>query len=193
MRSALLVTGFVFLGLGLGGVLLWQYFLHRHHLAFVPPTMAVDRVLYVTEEAWGFGPGGNETGIIVYPMPASVRKSLEQSGIAWLEALPSLGKPHDWQGRYETWNRTPIEGPKFKWRDAAACPADSRFRAIFPAGCPSIAGYMGNYGFGIPFDPEVERMVNAALREPGSFYAFGRIGILILIPARDRIVYVYNG
>ena len=28
---------------------------------------------------------------------------------------------------------------------------------------------------------------------PGSFYAFGRLGMLLLIPAENRVIYAYNG
>lgn len=151
-------------------------------------------VRYVSEEAWGFGPGGNETGIIVYDMPDKVRGELEDKGLTWLEALPPPGWP-EWQGRYEEWHTTPIPTSTFPWSDPAACPPETsdRYLVTYPNGCPSISGYMGTYGFPISFDPEVEKMVNEALVSPGAFYAFGRIGILILIPARERIVYVYNG
>ena len=195
MQRVFIVTCAVFLGLLIGCTALWETALKRHHLSFIPPSMPVESILYVAEEAWGFGPGGNETGIIVYAMPPSVRLSLEQSGTTWLQALPPPANSYEWHGRYENWYTTPTPMARFHWVDRATCPPDSedRYRTLYPAGCPSVAGYMDNYGFGIPFDPEVEKIVNAALREPGSFYAFGRIGMLILIPARDLIVYVYNG
>lgn len=51
------------------------------HLAFVPPALAVDHVLYSDEETGGFGPGGNETGIIVYAMSKAARERIEADGI----------------------------------------------------------------------------------------------------------------
>jgi hypothetical protein len=42
--------------------------------------MGVWNLLYVSEESWGFGPGGNETGIIVYEMPKAVTAALEKRG-----------------------------------------------------------------------------------------------------------------
>ena len=56
-----------------------------------------------------------------------------------------------------------------------------------------VAAYMARYGFCIPFDREVEALADEALARPGSFYAFGRIGMLLLIPAKRRIVYAYSG
>ena len=49
-----------------------QLVVRSHRLSFVPEAMGVWRVLYAAEESWGFGPGGNETGIIVYAMPREV-------------------------------------------------------------------------------------------------------------------------
>jgi hypothetical protein len=49
---------------------------------------------------------------------------------------------------------------------------------------------MDGYGL-LPFDREIEVMVNEALFAPGAYYALGRWGILVLIPARERIVYVF--
>jgi hypothetical protein len=61
----------------------------------------------------------------------------------------------------------------------------------YPNGCPSISGLMDGYGL-LPFDREIEVMVNEALFAPGAYYALGRWGILVLIPARERIVYVFD-
>jgi hypothetical protein len=174
--------------------LAWKAFVYHHHLRFVPEAMNVWWVRYVSEESWGFGPGGNETGIIVYDMPDRVRDALKDNELAWLESL-SPPEWAGWQGRYEEWRTTPIPTTKFARADPAACPpkTSDRYLGFYPNGCPSISGYMGAYGFAIPFDREVEEMVNEALFSPGAYYAFGRIGILILIPSRERIVYVYNG
>ncbi|MDB5588576.1 MAG: hypothetical protein JWP26_3546 [Devosia sp.] len=50
--------------------------------------MNVSNVVYVSEQSWGFGPGGNETGILVFEMPASVAAELKDRGIDYLEELP---------------------------------------------------------------------------------------------------------
>jgi hypothetical protein len=184
---------FFAIGLFAAAFLAWNVFVYRHHLRFVPEAMNVWWVRYVSEESWGFGPGGNETGIIVYDMPDEVRDALHEKGTAWLGALPP-NSWQGWQGRYSDWHTTPVPPTQF-WADPAACPpkTSDRYLFIYPNGCPSIAGYMGEYGFPILFDRDVETMVNEALFSPGAYYAFGRIGMLILIPARERIVYVYNG
>jgi len=62
-----------------------------------------------------------------------------------------------------------------------------------PWNAPGIGDYMFIYGFVVPLDAEVERMVNEAIFDTGSYYAYGRIGMVILIPQALRIVYAYNG
>jgi hypothetical protein len=190
-RKWLFLTG----GVLVAGILAWNGFIYRHHLRFVPEAMNVWWVRYVAEEAWGFGPGGNETGIIVFDMPEQVTRALETTdALIWLQSLPR-NTGQGWQGRYETWRVTPISATEFGWADPDACPpeASDRHLFIYRNGCPSISGYMGTYGFPIEFDADVEKMVNEALFSPGAYYAIGRIGMLILIPARQRIVHVYNG
>lgn len=190
MRRKILYT---ILGVMLCSFLAWKAVLYRHHLHFVPEEMGVWWVRYVAEKSWGFGPGGNETGIIVYDMPDKVREELTQNGISWLETLPP-NSWKDWQGRYRDWKSTPIPDT-ILWANPKKCPPKNsdRYLLSYPNGCPSITGYMGNYGFYISFDREVEQLVNQAMFSPGAYYAFGRIGLLIIIPAQNRIVYVYNG
>lgn len=52
---------------------------------------------------------------------------------------------------------------------------------------------MGAYGFGIEIDKSIEELIDKAINQTGNYYAYGRIGVIILIPAEEKIVYVYNG
>lgn len=173
--------------------LAWKGFLYRHHLRFVPEEMGVWRVIYVAEEAWGFGPGGNEIGIIVYDMPETTYDALQTGGIEWLQNLSS----NSWsgsQGRYDEWHSTPVPETEV-WANPEACDSGmSDFYSItqHPI-CPSIASYMAKYGYWIPFDAEIESLANEAVFSPGAYYSYGRIGILIVIPGKRRLIYVYNG
>ena len=166
----------------------WRWLaLRAHHFSFVPPAMEVSRILYLAEEAWGFGPGGNETGIIVYRMPRATRQRIEADGVDWLNSLAGGGPK--WRGSYRNWHETPfdpeVRGAFDIWalkRRAESCDHGG-----------GIAGYMFRYGFCIPFDRDVEGLANRALVASGSYYAFGRIGMLLLIPSENRIIYAYNG
>lgn len=163
---------------------------YRHNLRYVPEAMAVSRIEYDFHRVWSYWPKGKESGILVYAMPKQVRRALETDGVAWLDALPH----NSWRtahGVYSTWHATPVL-PIYPWSDPAACPLSGtdRYRLAYPNGCPSIVGVMVAYG-DLDFDPQYETMANKALSSPGSFYAIGRWGVLVLIPARDRIIYVY--
>ena len=63
---------------------LWE---RSHHLSFVPDGLSVSTILYVEEESWGFGPGGNETGLIVYELPDSTAKEIQKAGIDYFTKI----------------------------------------------------------------------------------------------------------
>lgn len=174
-------------------ILVWKGFVYRHHLKHVPEEMGVWRVVYVAEDAWGFGPGAAETGIIVYDMPEATYDALQTGGIEWLQNL----SPNSWSGRqgwYDEWHSTPVPETEF-WTDPEACGSGlSDFYSItqHPV-CPSIAHYMAKYGFGIPIDADVERLTNEAVFSSGAYYSYGRIGIFIVVPEKRRLIFVYSG
>lgn len=168
--------------------LAWKGLTYHHHLRFVPEEMNVRSIVYVAEESWGFGPGGNETGIIVFEMPTQVRRQLfGRDGLLWLNALPSPSW-RGWYARFGGWHTTPPpENPL--WYKPEVCPPGSMDKAQ----CRGIAAFMGRWGFPVPIDHEIEAMVNEALFTPGAYYAFGRTGVLILIPKQARVVFAYSG
>ncbi|MEO1238818.1 MAG: hypothetical protein AAFW64_03970, partial [Pseudomonadota bacterium] len=148
-------------------VLGWQALAYRHHLRHLPAEIGVWQRLYVSERAWGFGPGGNETGILVYAMPGDVRAKIEAGGEAYLE---SFG-PNPWgtlQGRFGDWHATPIRVEPGEWTDPDACPGGVSDLGMltYPRGCPSILGYLGRYGYFVPVRDAVEDLANAALFSP---------------------------
>jgi hypothetical protein len=152
-----------------------------HHLSFVPEGLSVSTILYTKEQSWGFGPGGNETGLIVYELPDSIAKEIQKVGLGYFTNLPQKkGDSSDSRGRYETWQSTPI---LLKGSGSGAVTTNSY----------EIANFLNRYGFGISIDSQIEQEVNRAISTPGSFYANGRIGILIVIPDIRRVVYAYNG
>ena len=58
------------------GVMAWKTFERQHWLSFPPPDLHVTKVLYVQTGDWGFGPGGNETGVVLYELPDHVAAQL---------------------------------------------------------------------------------------------------------------------
>jgi hypothetical protein len=183
-RLQWLVAIAVLIGVAWGG---YQFLVRNHRLSFVPEAMDVSHILHASEESWGFGPGGNETGITVYEMPKAVAAQLETAGLKYLENLPQQSHGH-WRGRYEKWLPTPlVYDDRWPGDQVARNQIDGDWTS------PGIGDYMFRYGFVIPLDRDVERMVNDAIFRPGSYYAHGRIGMIILIPAARRIVYAYRG
>ena len=171
---------------GLAGAGIQKVSLRRHHLSFVPPALEATEILYVAEEAWGIGPGANETGIIVYAMPEAAAGKIEVGGQAFLEGLEGS---RGWRGRYRDWHATPFDPTVRGAFDIWAQKAHDQ--SCNHGG--GIAAYMFRYTVCIPFDPKWEALANDALASPGSYYAFGRIGMLMLIPSENRIIYAYNG
>src|SRR5215212_4661710 len=85
---------------------LWE---RSHHLSFVPDGLSVSRILYVKEESWGFGPGANESGLIVYELPDNVAKEIQKAGIDYFAKMPQNAEHgRGRRGRYNKWQSTPI-------------------------------------------------------------------------------------
>lgn len=163
----------------------FKSYVYSYHLSFIPEGMRVWKVLYSKEEVWGFGPGGNETGVIVYELPSDVADEVEKNTLDYFSTLPSLQNSRNWRGIYRTWNLTPIEEDwvkDIKKQESTVTPYTT-----------GIANYLDKYGFGIRIDAEVEKSINYAILASGNYYAYGRIGMIIVAPSIRRVFYVYNG
>lgn len=150
-------------------------------LSFVPDALGVTRMSYVSEKTAGFGPGGNESGIRVYPLPESAVVNL-RSGLSLLENMPQHYQDpgRDWRGSYGDWRETPVVAEKYRWERRGSEP----LKAV---------DYMCYYGICADADPALLEEVDAIINSPGSYYAYGRIGMLIVSPAKRLVVYLYNG
>jgi hypothetical protein len=180
-RRISVVVACVVVALGAVVVICYNLWEKKRELSFVPDGLGISTIVYSQEESWGGGPGGNQTGIIVYELPDGVSKKIQNEGIEFLNTMPqNSGSTYDWHGRYEKWESTPIllDGSDGNTNSTKSY---------------EIAKYLNRYGFGIPVDQQVEREINDAISKPGSFVAYGRIGLLIVIPVARRAVYAYNG
>lgn len=156
-------------------VVSFKLYERQFRLGHVPDVLNVSTVLYVNEQSWGLPffplPGDNETGLIVYDLPDGTAKEIQKVGIEYFAKRP---------GRYETWQSTPI---LLEGSDSGTNRTNSY----------EIANYLNRYGFGISIDSQIEQEINKAISKPGSFAAYGRTGILIVIPDIRRVVYAYRG
>lgn len=182
IRKAIFWIGAV-AGLAFGVSIFLKSCESAHQLSFPPNGLGVSKVLYATEESWGFGPGGNETGVIVYELPESAAGEIEKNGIAYLEKLSqhrTSSANNDWHGVYRHWMPTPIllEGSDNNTNKTLSYDIDE---------------YLNRYGFGININPQVRREINDAISNSGSFAAYGRIGLVIIIPKSRKVIYAYNG
>jgi hypothetical protein len=153
----------------------------RFYLDHVPDALGVRTITYELQESWGFGPGGNEAGILVYPLSDEVARQVEQGGVQFLQSLPPNADQADrrWQGAYETWLETPAANPQWK--------PDAK------TGRLNVMDYICIYGFCIDVEPGVVNEANEIVNSPGSYYAQARIGIIVVSPKKKKVLYFYNG
>lgn len=155
----------------------WKSFEREHWLSLVPPQFEVDSIVYAESEAWGFGPGGNETGVVVYELPTEVSSAVRHGGLRHVEALANQ----------LTWKETPLKGHKEWFEGEGALPQTG------PVRIPRLYNYLNRYGFGISIEAKYMAEIDKAVSEAGSFYAYSRTGVLIVMPSRTRIAFVYAG
>jgi hypothetical protein len=158
--------------------------MYNHHISFIPKGMNVDSMVYYKEESWGWGPGGNEAGAISYSLPDSEAEKIEKLGIDYFKNLqqPVMKSNDDWHGRYDNWHDTPID-EKWVYNKVSLERLDSQ-------NVSGIRVYLYNMGFMI--DKNIEDDINKAITETGNYYAYGRIGIIIVAPKMRRVFYVYS-
>lgn len=169
---------------------------YRFQLKAIPDGLGVWRLVYIAEEGGGFGPGANEGGIRVYALPEDAVEKIKKGGIEYLESLPMPHKNNrqlnkrnkTWYGEYTKWNKTPIIVSKY-WTDYMSLPEG----ADFSKEKPSVYNFTNAYGFGPRIDSKIAELADTAITTSGNFYAYGRIGIIIIIPDKKRLIYVYNG
>jgi hypothetical protein len=58
------------------------------YLRMVPAGLAVTEVIYAREDSWGFGPGGNETGVVVFGLSLDVASNIQQQSTTRWKATP---------------------------------------------------------------------------------------------------------
>ena len=201
----LVVAGFLLVGLCLGLVLaykrlprIWFVLLvtlliggplaafklydRRFALEVVPDALKVDSIAYRKEESWGFGPGGNEAGIRVYPLSEELAGTIEQRGLDFfLNLAPNEDQSsRDWRGLYEDWAETPVK-------------SDQRWKADAQTGHLDVYDFICAYGFCIDIKAAVVDEANSIVNRRGSYYAYGRIGLIVVSPEKRLVIYLYNG
>jgi hypothetical protein len=156
----------------------------QDRLGLIPQRFAVRDILYAKEWSSGFGLSGGDNygGVIVYALPQSTTREIQQQGLTYFR---DLGQPvivKDW-GAVAEWQTTPI-APSREWA------WEDRADANYPP--PTLSGFLGRYGYPIDIDSEVAQDIGDSIAAPGSFLAYDRYGVLIVMPAKNKIAYAYR-
>lgn len=186
MREVRAALGILIL-VGILGALAFKVTEYRTRLTYLPEGFDAWRIVYAEERIHGFGPGGSDTGLVVFAMPEAMQEALARQGIGWLQALAGAGD-RGRHGGFATWHSTPA-GPAPSWSDPARCG-----RSATPAGsCPGIAVFLKRYGIRLPIRASVEQLTNRALFSSGAYWSEGHGALVVVIPEARRIVIAYSG
>ncbi|WP_460507501.1 hypothetical protein [Hydrogenophaga soli] len=178
-RSNFLILVFALVAIPYAAFKNWE---SNRMLSVVPDALNVSSISYTLEESWGFGPGGNEAGIRTYPLPGSIANDISKRGIDFFINMPPNQNQNsrEWRGIYGDWTSTPIRpNDQWKWNEKNAR--------------MEIYDYICAYGFCIDIKPEVTEEANAIINSTGSYYAHGRVGIIVVCPSKKLVLYFYNG
>lgn len=154
-------------------------------LSFVPGALDVRSVAYSTDngkDSWGL-PGDETSGVRVYPLSEYMANEVTRQGIDFFKHLPpnQNQQSRKWRGIYTNWLETPVSQGR-NWK-----PPEGRLKL-------NILDYLcGGEGLCIDIDRMLIDEVNEIINSPGSYYAYGRIGFIVVSPRTQRVFYLYNG
>ncbi len=163
---------------------------YRWRQNLLPLGVQAPVITYAREVVWGWGPGGNETGLIVYRMDRASAERVQAGGIAWLEneatrSVAPLRRPamdRRMRRTYSDWRMTPL-AELWAGHGEHNCGQE-----------PGLGVYLDYADFRCRVDPEEIARANRLLLTPGSFVARARGGrVVIVAPAERLVIVAYNG
>ncbi len=176
----------LFMALFVAGYVALKVYEHRFEQYLFPARIEVTSTIYRVEENWGFGPGGNETGVIVYGLDEATSKRLQQTGRSLVDDRSIRAAVGGANRDYYEWKQTPIDGSERQWssNDPSHGSTDSSL----------ILRYLNRYGFGVAVAPSMASEIDDTLSNTGAYYAYGRGGSLIVIaPKKRQLIFAYAG
>ncbi len=150
-------------------VLAWKRYAVQHALRHVPAPLLVKSIAFEATVASGFGPGGAEEGLLLYPLPDAAARAVADGGVPWLDAMEPFAQHRNNLG-FSDWQPTPADGRGLPV-ESMLCAGDD---------CADVPG-------------SLQARVNAILARPGSYFARGRPGGTIVVSPRDRLVIIRYG
>lgn len=156
----------------------WQVVAYSWYQGLLPHGLSAPIITYRINRADGFGPGGNEAGLIVYRMSEATARLVERQGLTYLE---STGRRED-HGQYFQWRETPLV-PLWSGHGEHTCDRTPGIGAFVDYG--DLRCHLSK--------PEVEA-INRILSTHGSYVAQGTgSSVIIVAPRQRKIVIAYNG
>lgn len=143
-----------------------------------PRGAGLGSIAYMRTQGWGFGPGGNETGIVVFHLSARSVQALRRDPHGFLLTLSPQNSPpssgYDCS-LYEQWRETPLnseatQNEPMTWQQ-----------------------FSDRYGFGITISDVYRRMLDRSFAAPGSYYSVGRCGTFVFMPNERTAAYMFAG
>lgn len=154
---------------------------YQWRMDFVPDDLRPTGIDYAKQKSWGFGPGGYDYAVVVYPMPEETARQIAEEGVAFFARGENVVLR---KGRFATsfvdWKETPLTVERHTYD-----------------GKPPTQVYLGidriDYDERTPFPAWVTELFDRTVREPGSYYAKGRLGYAIVSPKERKIIYFHAG
>ncbi|MEL6827029.1 MAG: hypothetical protein AAFN91_12335 [Pseudomonadota bacterium] len=148
----------------------------------VPAQAGIGSITYLNSKTWGFGPGGNETAVVVFKLKQKTTNSLESSPIQFLDSLPRNDRRGYRCRNYSGWTETPF----------LARETDRMVGTV--AGKPiTLDAMLNRYGFKIRVPNRISSMIDDAFASEGSYYGGSRCGFFIFVPQKKRGAYIFVG
>ncbi len=147
----------------------------------VPRALGVDSILHDGRITWSLA----DAGVRVYALPPDAIANITAGGEVYLNSLPPNRSKwlEGWRGDYSQhggWRRTPM-APGRHWQLNAE------------AGTFLVPDYFTQRDWRmVRHHEDVARQIEAAVNRPGSFYAVGRAGTLIISPAVRKVFYIHT-
>ena len=158
----------------------------RWQMGHVPVAFKISEIIYSKEESWGFGPGGNESGLVVYRLPEEMITTVRRQELIFVSATNSQinDGPDSYRRVYSNWKTTPFEGSNGWKCESADCSLSGKI---------SVENFLGSKGYGISLPSHISKEIDQVMSTPGSYYGKGRVGTLIIAPAFGRAYFVFSG
>jgi len=145
------------------------YIYELYHKAFlfesVPYGLIPEKILYNNEDYSGFAPSGRESGVRIFRIAEMTKDGKSLETLAETFAKTPVKETEDWGLQFSDW-----------------VPSNTEL---------DIEDFICRYAFSLDLRPDVLKLLNEMINEPGNFYSLGGYSLVILSPSKKLFIYVY--